>query len=229
MNKIYIYYHIFLVNNWLEIVQEQVESLKKSKLLDNSKIKIGAVYNENDLSQNPILENFFKPYKNIEISFIKHNGGFGESETLALLKDDCDSFKEEIYVLYIHAKGVTQHQTEKEKPVKDWRNMMEYFLIERWENCIEKLKEKYDCCGINYQIHAGNIGGKVVGIYIFNGNFFWANSEYIKKLKRKTLFEHRYSGENWIGSIEHNAYSFYNSPIKINLYYESNTEYKNEE
>jgi hypothetical protein len=47
-----IYYHIFLINNWKEIVNEQIERLKKSNLFYNSLIKIGAVHDERDFSQN---------------------------------------------------------------------------------------------------------------------------------------------------------------------------------
>lgn len=227
MNKIFIYYHVFLAGNWLEIMKEQIDCLVKSELYQNSCIKLGALHEARDLTQIPILKSYIKNYENIQIQFIKENTGWAESETLAILKDDCDKFEKNRNVLYLHVKGVTQHNTEKQVPVANWRRMMEYFLVENWRKCILKLKEGYDCCGINHQIHAGNIYGKVQGIHIFNGNFFWANSDYIKKLDRKILFEHRYSSENFICSLKDNkAYSFYNSPIKINLYYESNNEYR---
>lgn len=223
-----IYYHIFLINNWEQIVNEQVEVLNRSNLLANSLIKIGAVYHENDTSQNEILKNIFDKYKNVEILFIKSNGGLGESETLAELKDWCDLLDENRNILYIHAKGVTHHQSEKEIHVANWRKMMEYFLIDRWEKCIKVLDEGYDCCGVNYQAHAGNILGSIKLIMIFNGNFFWVKSNYIKTLDKKLLFEHRYSSENWIGGVEHRGYSFYNTPITTDLYYQTDVNYKNE-
>lgn len=215
-----------MVNNWDEILIDQIKTLKDSGLLDVSKMKIGAVYQELETEKGDELKKLVENEKNIEIIYIKQNGGWAESETLGIMKDDCDSMEENEYVLYLHGKGVTQHKTEKEEPVKCWRKMMEYFLVENWEKCIEKLKAGYDCCGINYQHHAGHIKGKTQLIYIFNGNFFWTTSDYVKKLDKKVLFEHRYSGENWICSINHNAYSFYDSPIRINLYYEINNEYK---
>jgi hypothetical protein len=223
-----IYYHIFLINNWKEIVNEQIERLKKSNLFYNSLIKIGAVHDERDFSQNEILKSIFYKYENVEILFIKPNRCFGESETLAELKDSCDSLDKNLNIFYIHAKGVTQYQTEKEIHVANWRKMMEYFLIDRWEKCINILDDGYDCCGVNYQPHSGNISGNIKLIMIFNGNFFWVKSDYIKKLDKNLLFEHRYSAENWICSNDHKGYSFYNTPITTNLYYQTNENYKNE-
>jgi hypothetical protein len=215
-----------MVNNWDEILIDQINSLKKSGLLEISKMKIGAVYQNTESYKEDEIKKIIANEPNIELSFVKHNGGWGESETLGILKDDCDSLKEDICILYLHGKGVTQYKSEKEEPVKNWRKMMEYFLVDKWKDCIEKLDEGYDCCGVNYQNHAGHMNGETKLIYIFNGNFFWTKSNYIKKLDKKLLFEHRYSGENWICSIYHSAYSFYNTPIRINLYYETNNEYK---
>lgn len=227
MSKFFIYYHIYLAGNWLKIVSEQIHILKQSKLFENSTIKIGVLHEQRDFSQIGILKRLFKKYKNVQVMFIKENTGFGESETMGIMKDDCDKFEKNRNILYIHAKGVTQHKTEKEIPVSDWRKMMEYFLIENWKDCVLKLNEGFDCCGVNHQVHAGNINGKVQKTYIFNGNFYWANSDYVKTLDKSLLFEHRYSAENFICSKENNkAYSFYNSPLRINLYYESNDEYR---
>jgi hypothetical protein len=230
MNKIFIYYHVFLIGNWLEIMKEQINTLIKSGLYENCCIKIGALHEPRDEEQPAILKSYLKKYDNIHIQFLKENTGFAESETLSVMKDDCDAFNKNRNILYIHTKGVTQYQTEKQTPVANWRRMMEYFLIENWKECILKLNNGYDCCGINHQTHAGNIYGEVQKIHIFNGNFFWANSDYIKKLDKKILFEHRYSSENFICSLKNNkAYSFYNTPIRINLYYESNDEYRTQE
>ena len=223
---IVIYYHVFLIGNWFQIVNEQIDILKKSNLFHNAKIKVGLSHDEQaDEEQNKLALDFFKQYDNVEVLFLKKNG-CSESETLGYLKDDCDSSDTNTNILYIHAKGVTQWQTFKEQYVAEWRNMMEFFLIERWEKCVDKLDEGYDCCGINYQVHAGNIKNEIRHVMIYNGNFFWVKSDYVKKLDRTILFEHRYSAENWLCSIDHKGYSFYDSPIRINLYCESNTEYK---
>ena len=50
--------------------------------------------------------------------------------------------------------------------------------------------------------------------------------DYIKKLDESILFEHRYSAENWISSSNPNTFSFYDTPITIDLYYQINENYK---
>jgi hypothetical protein len=187
-------------------------------------MRIGVLYN-NVESINDV-ENFFEKYDNVEFLFFKTNTGFGESETLSMLKDFAMECNENHNILYIHTKGVTQYGSIREIPVKKWRNMMEYFLIDKWNDCVEKLNRGYDCCGINYQNHSGNVKGKTQLIKIFNGNFFWTKTDYIKKLDKSILFEHKYSSENWISSSNPDVYSFYNTPITIDLYYQVNENYK---
>lgn len=224
MNKIIIYYHIFAINNWYDIVFEQMTILKKTKLLENSIIRVGILYN--DINEGKKTINFLEKFDNVEIMFSKNNSTFGESETLSMLKDFSMICEKNFNILYIHTKGVTHYNTIREKPVKEWRNMMEYFLIENWKKCIKKLNDNYDCCGINYQNHNGNINGEFKLIKIFNGNFYWCKTDYIKKLDKKLLFEHKYSCENWLTTSNPKVYSFYNTPNTIDLYYQINENYK---
>ena len=42
--KIQIFYHIFLINNWYDIVTEQIDSLINSKLLEVSTLNVGVLY-----------------------------------------------------------------------------------------------------------------------------------------------------------------------------------------
>lgn len=228
MNKTQIFYHIFLENNWFEIVSEQVDVLLKSKLLNNSTLNVGVVYsNFNELEINKKkLSIIFEKIKNINILYFDSTTSCGECTTLAELKNFCDISTDEFYVLYIHTKGVTQFNSPREKPVKSWREMMEFFLIEKWEDCVNKLSEGFDCCGINYQDHAANINNQNKLIKIFNGNFFWSRSSYIKKLDKNLLFEHRHSSENWISSQNPKVHSFYDTPKTIDLYYQIDINYK---
>jgi hypothetical protein len=224
--NITIFYHIWLSNNWFDVVTDQINLLKNSNLYYNSEIRIGVLYNQNNHNDIEKLKNLFNMDDNVTFLFIKENDGFAESNTLKCLKLYSDSLFENCKILYIHTKGLSHKDSNREIPVREWRKMMEYFLIEKWENCIKKLDENYDCCGVNYQNHAATIDGDRKLIKIFNGNFFWVNSDYVKKLNVELLFEHRFSSENWITSEEHKPYSFYDTPRNINLYYDINEDYK---
>lgn len=226
-NQIHIFYHIFFETNWFSIVSEQLESLKKSKILEKSKLYIGVVFGYG-IKKDEEFDKLKSILEGIEhqILFFEPTGCCGESATLSKLKYFCDQLESDDLILYIHTKGITQYNTVRETPVREWRKMMEYFLIDKWEDCVCKLKNGYDCCGINYQDHAANINNSLKLIKIFNGNFFWSKSSYIKKLDDKILFEHRYSAENWILSIEHKAYSFLNVSPSFDLYYNVYEGYK---
>jgi hypothetical protein len=77
---------------------------------------------------------------------------------------------------YIHSKGafvetwadiVTRY-----KNVRLWRDYMEYFVIEKWGDCIKVLDE-YDVCGVEWRTNP---------LPHFSGNFWWATDNYLGKL-----------------------------------------------
>jgi len=72
-------------------------------------------------------------------------------------------------ILYMHTKDVDQENNDN---LKDWIDMMLYFLISKNESCIKYL-ENNDVVGCNYQATQKPH---------FSGNFWWANANYLKKL-----------------------------------------------
>ena len=129
--------------------------------------------------------------------------------------NDIDFIKENCNIFYIHTKGVSitesnmrfyhnssdiNHLTE---CVNDWRKYMSYFIIKKYTDCLEILKS-YDACGVNLCFNPQKH---------FSGNFWWATSTYINKLKDiETINKsHRWNAEFWIGSANGNLYSFHNN------------------
>jgi hypothetical protein len=194
--------------------------------LEVSTLNVGVLFDKQIDSEKEKLMELLSKVPSLNLMFIDENVSFGESKTLIKLKEFSMTDTNNTNILYLHTKGVTQHNSIREKPVKEWRLMMEHFLITNWEKCVEKLNDEFDCCGINYQDHAGNVKGETKLIQIFNGNFFWTKSDYVKKLDESILFEHRYSSENWILSSEHKAYTFFNVPPIFDLYYNIYENYK---
>ena len=130
-----------------------------------------------------------------------------------------DSKQSEFNVLYLHSKGAFRNN----KNIQDWTEYLTYFNIERWKCIIEYLK-KYDAVGVNLwknsplmnqQLLKVGIPSKELGLRHFSGNFWWAKSDYIKKLpKPDSLFNgdynirkmkkvYRYMAEAWIGIGKH--------------------------
>lgn len=82
-------------------------------------------------------------------------------------------------ILYIHTKG-TLHPNN--SYVKDWKNMMLYFMIEEYKNCLDLL-DRYDIVGCNYRTHP---------VKHYSGNFWWANSNYLSKNPCLIYFPDKY-------------------------------------
>ena len=110
------------------------------------------------------------------------------------------------YVLYIHTKGV--RWSNDYQPENDWIDMMIYFLIENYKECIYYLDKQYDCVGCNFVHYRPH----------FSGNFWWTNTNYAKNIAPLcTKNIQRNEAEFWI---------FYNQPYFISLHNSGMDHYK---
>jgi hypothetical protein len=124
-----------------------------------------------------------------------------ETETLMSLRDFCKNHQD-YKVLYIHTKGVTHQSMNGES----WRLMMEYFVIDKWKECVKQLNE-YDAVGSNLKILGpttwsdGRQSWEKAGTQHFVGNFWWANASYVNTLSDEFLeSDFRLDREFWIGT-----------------------------
>jgi hypothetical protein len=135
----------------------------------------------------------------------------GEFFTLNLIKTFSDSVNENHRILYLHTKGVT---TPDNLCIDDWRQYMTYFNVNQYQKCFDMLDE-YDSCGVDLvsepTIH-------------YSGNFWWANSSYIKQLptmdeikfpKTSPILSIRHNCEFWIGMGNGKLKSLWNSDIGV--------------
>ena len=80
-------------------------------------------------------------------------------------------------ILYLHTKGVSRNKDEWcMNGVISWTNYMLYCLVDNANSCI-KLLNTYDTVGCNFR------GDSVHAKQHYSGNFWWATSEYLQKLK----------------------------------------------
>lgn len=103
-------------------------------------------------------------------------------------------------ILYIHTKGVTYQDPRISKFVEDWRNMMIYFLVEKYSECLTLL-DKYDTLGCDYKEKPKRH---------YSGNFWWSTSNYIKTLE-KLEYGNRHDCEWWIQTGTPNKYVMHDS------------------
>jgi len=205
-NKQYIPIHIFIHiccigDNWKDIFIEQINLIKKSGLYNIiTKIHLGILGHINNINNEIFNDEKF------EIEYIDKKIIMYEINTINSIKNFCDNNKEEeIYILYIHTKGV--RKAGNEEVTKSWRNMMQYFLIEKYIDCIKNLN-KYDTLGCNI-VNQHCVKDDESSInknhnYHYSGNFWWSKKTYINKLcylqtdLTKNSINTRYRAENWI-------------------------------
>ena len=162
---IIIYYHIAEIGNWENIVNEQLALIKKSGLYKKcDEIRIGFLGNK---------KNIFK-FINDKIKLVYHSNNIKEYEhpTINSLLKFSKKSKKKCYILYIHNKGSSNKICNNINGQNYWRQLMNYWMIEQHNKCIHYLNGKFLTCGINKDINNTH----------YSGNFWWANSKYIKNL-----------------------------------------------
>lgn len=198
-SNIAIFYHVYPVNNWVEVFEEQICKLQRSGLYDEADYIHVGVNSENII-----------PYKFNKINRIKYNVNFtSEIDTLTDLYNFA-KVNPNYKILYFHTKGVSFHGSEYGQNVQSWRRYMEHFNILRWRDCVNLLRE-YDCVGTEWEDMA-YIANSIIQAPHYAGNFWWANSSYISKLDLEYLSENtdwvRYNCEFWLGSKNPNRFNF---------------------
>lgn len=190
--KIAIFYHVYQYGNWQQIYADQISLLRNNGLLDACDfIYIGV---------NGSLE--IKSFEKSRI-VINQQPWSEETPTLLALRNFCLKNKD-YKILYLHTKGVTQPM----QSTHDWRKIMEYFCIEQWRECIDKL-DHYDAVGCLYMDEC------YYGFFPhFSGNFWWTNSSYIRELDDSYLLRGiRQNREFWIGSGDGSLFSFHTTGL----------------
>lgn len=121
-----------------------------------------------------------------------------EGAALTPLYEACQ--ERDMHVLYFHSKG----STKSEPSVANWREVLNYYILERWRDHVMALESGFDVSAMSDQMSHSDI---------VSGNFFWADSKYVRTLlppsegriyAKKWLVDEnvheRYAYEKWIRS-----------------------------
>ena len=108
--------------------------------------------------------------------------------------NDDDDNHYDTHILYLHTKGVSYKEIYPQ--IEDWRNMMLYFLVERYKSCYHLLaSDEIDCIGNNF---------KSVPRKLFSGNFWWSKASYLSQLPELIYGTvGKYEAESWILDKSH--------------------------
>ena len=175
IQSIFGFHHICLLNNGADIFKEQLETIVSSGLYNaTTQIFCSVVGAGSDVFELP------SKYKVVYQSEDMTNA---ERKILEYMYASSNIHIGSYW--YVHTKGVSHFGKETYNNVKDWRVMMEYFLIRKWVNCYKHLANN-DIVGTNFtKGHYFNFKSGLdlmfnlkVGPH-FSGNFWWTRSDYV--------------------------------------------------
>jgi len=192
-NKNVCFIHFTNINNndyhYKNIFMEQINYIKSSGL-----------YNKLDFIFITMLGEYTEIINDNKIKLIYYSPNIYEWEfpNYKNIKYLCDNIPFNINILEIHTKGALK------KPHSyEWRKYLEYFLIEKYELCLDLLN-KYKCVGVNQYFYFTE---EDKYRNLFSGNFWWSRSDYLKTLPPIEVTDDRYSIEHWIiGNLYKNDY-----------------------
>jgi hypothetical protein len=187
---VYLYWHIYMnkqdIKRGIQIIKRQFDKITKSGLIDRvSAVNICFVgdvpFPCEDILNHPKVKIIAKIQKGYE------------GITTHCIKRACDTQDHDSLIVYLHNRGMSHPSDD---PSEDWTLMMEYFVIERWKQSIQVLKNKYTA-GCEMWAHKHREDASI-NVYHYSGNFWWSRSEYIKKNKYPKMGNRYMESEDWI-------------------------------
>jgi hypothetical protein len=240
--SIVVSYHVGMVQNWRNIVLDQMTTLETCGLGNTMKNMI-ITYTQHD-SDNTLEELTQIMSRYSFASKITYQMGPHvipyEGPALNALRDYCvaqHNAQEETVAFYFHNKGCTHYQGDwRDEAVLNewgsyayvlfWRKYLEYFLLERPQICIDQIVQHgAAACGAHL------IDSAYYGDLYYSGNFWAASCSHLQSLPPVTTeivdgsedqwYRLYINGERWIG-----AHSTHKSKQFVNLHNNTQGLYK---
>lgn len=196
---VYGVYHVYCDKGWRELAGEQVARLKDSGLYDaTTRLYISCITADKSVPSQ-LLDIIGRD--KAELISVESDPKKYEYPALEFLRAKC--VEEDCLIYYFHTKGISYRavgNTDRrfnafKRNIESWRRMMEYFLFYKWQVAVNALSSGYDVYGC-YRLPP-----PPKAYYLYAGNFWWARSEYIRRLtpfteERKN--NDRFFAEEWL-------------------------------
>lgn len=217
--NIHIIYHVAIIGNWRIVLKEQLNLIEKSGLGQAAThIHLSAVGIRFPLERADIKEALKKYSFKDKVSF-SYKPSLTHYEIPSLLKvKEVAEHHPDAKLFYFHTKGVShgyktpQLETPLSKHqvmcLKKWRDVMEFFNIIKWKECVAAL-EHFDCCGVEWGKKWWDKPA------FFAGNFWWASARYILSCNGPLI--DRYDCEYLIGTGKGKTLNMFNSSTNPRL------------
>lgn len=210
MTKIRIYYHVTLIGKYFDITLDIFDEIERSGLMDECEgIYIGVLGDAKELQN---FMELIERYPKAKVINYHTDKQYYEWHTISKIKEDADNLPR-FYALYLHSKGVTSENENDSKFRQFWADYMTYWMVTKWKQWYHALDLRdlddhyvgYDASAVRVVPARKSIGHTTHG----SGNFWSANSEYIKTLKlvkENTYYDGQnpytggHSAETWVWS-----------------------------
>jgi len=192
-----IFFHVYLKTGYSHILLSKFKKFKASGLYEKTNKIYLTLFG--DVEQNEeFLSDLKDLYPKIEYALITNQEFHNEPDTLNFMLKKANEYSSNTPMLYLHTKGLSYAHPVIKKNVEAWVRYLDLYVINKWEECVKALEDN-DAAG---------------GFYVedpkhFQGNFWWANSEYLKTLPRlnQDNVANLNRGEFWILSNTEKIYA----------------------
>ena len=202
-----IFFHVYLKNDFSHILLDKFKKFKASGLYEKTNKIYLTLFGDIEKNQE-FLTDLKDLYSKIEYVLISNKEFDNEADTLNFMLKKASEYSSNTPMLYVHTKGASHTHPILKKNVSAWVRYLDLYNINKWEECVEGLKDN-DAAG----------GFYVEGPKHFQGNFWWANSDYLKNLPKLTPdnIENYNRGEFWILSQTDKVYPL-SGVTPVNMY-----------
>ena len=192
-----IFFHVYIKNDFSHILLDKLKKLKASGLYERVDKIYLTLFGDIEYHQE-FLTDLKDLYSKIEYVLISNKEFNNEADTFNFMLKKAESYEKNTPMLYIHTKGASHTHPILKKNINAWVRYLDLYTINKWEECLAGLDDN-DAAG---------------GFYVedpkhFQGNLWWANSDYLKNLPRinNLNITHLNRGEFWILSNTNKVYA----------------------
>ena len=184
-----IYFHCYCFGSYASVLYNKYKKINNSELLKNIDNFYVIVSNTQERHKD-FLQQFSTLSNKIKIINLANPVFNDESDTLNFILQKSNDSSTNRRILYLHTKGVTHSHQLVKKNVDAWVEYLDLYNIHKWKECVDAL-DTHDVAGGLYESSNPKH---------FSGNFWWANTNYIKTLPEITEKNYKLfnRGEFWI-------------------------------
>lgn len=177
MRKVLLF-HIYPVNTWREVTIKLLTGVPHEDIFVHVSLPEGM--------DREVVQSFLASFKGVKFVFYSGNSMHPEVDGMEMFRNTVDLSAYSI-LTYMHSKGVTKPESQN---IRDWTELMRYFVIDRMEQCIRKFKKGYLIYGVN-KITQSDFEAD----FFYAGNFVSVNltNEMVAKI-RSTPIDKDYHG-----------------------------------